>query len=131
MELTSCEFFFGDLTSWSVGIWSFSRPYFSAFSMNMEEYSVSLCIQFECRKKRTRKTPNTDNFHAVSLLHISDCHLLDHVKWIVHLSSIFDGPYFMKAFPKVYFWTVFNKFFIPAIYMMNTISCDFSPKVQF
>ena len=131
MELTSCEFFSEVSLREKCPHLEF---FLSVFFCIRHEYGGILrilCIQSECRKTRTRKTPNTDNFYAVSLLHISDCHLLDHVKWIVHLSSIFDGPYFMKAFPKVYFWTVFNKFFIPAIYMMNTISCDFSPKVQF
>ena len=31
-----------------------------------KRYSVSLRIQFEWGKIRTRKTPNTDNFHAVA-----------------------------------------------------------------
>ena len=41
----------------SVRIRSFSRPYFPAFGLNTE-------IQSECGKIRTRKTPNTDIFHA-------------------------------------------------------------------
>ena len=32
-------------------------------------YSVSLRIQSKCRKIRTRKTPNTDTFHAVTTIH--------------------------------------------------------------
>ena len=44
----------------SVRIWSFSGPYFSAFGL-----TVSLRIQSEYGKVRTRKTPNTDTFHAV------------------------------------------------------------------
>ena len=31
-------------------------------------YKVSLCIQSECRKMRTRITPNTDTFYAVRVL---------------------------------------------------------------
>ena len=38
---------------------------FPAFGLTMERYSVSLLIQSECTKIRTRKTPNTDTFHAV------------------------------------------------------------------
>ena len=36
-----------------------------AFGLNKERYSVSLNIQSECGKIRTRKAPNTDIFHAV------------------------------------------------------------------
>ena len=48
----------------SVRIQGFSGPYFPAFGLNMERYSVSLRIQSECGKMRTRKTPNTDTFHV-------------------------------------------------------------------
>ena len=41
-----------------VHIWSFS-------GLNMERYFVSLHIQSECEKMRTRITPNTDTFYAV------------------------------------------------------------------
>ena len=46
----------------SVGIRSYSGSYFPAFGLNMERYRVSLCIQSECGKMRTRITPNTDTF---------------------------------------------------------------------
>ena len=49
----------------SVRIRSYSSPYFSAFELNTERYSVSLRIQSECGKIRTRITPNTDTFYAV------------------------------------------------------------------
>ena len=42
-----------------------SGPYFPAFGLNMERCGVSRCIQSECGSMRTRKTPNTDTFHAV------------------------------------------------------------------
>ena len=51
-----------------VRIQSFSGPYFPAFGLNTERYSVSLRIQSECGKIRTRKTLNTETFHAVLLL---------------------------------------------------------------
>ena len=43
----------------------FSGPYFATFGLNTERYRVSLRIQFECGKIRTRKTPYLDTFHAV------------------------------------------------------------------
>ena len=49
----------------SVCIRSFSGPYFPAFGLNTEIYSVNLRIQPECRKTLTRKTLNTDTFHAM------------------------------------------------------------------
>ena len=49
----------------SVRTRNFSGPYFLVFGLNTERYAAFLCIQFECRKIRTRKTPNTDTFHAV------------------------------------------------------------------
>ena len=41
----------------SIRIRSFSGPYFQAFKLNTERYGVSLGIQSECGKIRTRKTP--------------------------------------------------------------------------
>ena len=49
----------------SVRIRSFSGPHFPAFGLNMERYNVSLCIHSECRKIRTRNTPNTVTFHVM------------------------------------------------------------------
>ena len=49
----------------SVSFRSFSDLYFPAFGLNTERYSVSLCIQSECRKIRARKLPNMDTFHVV------------------------------------------------------------------
>ena len=49
----------------SIRIRSFSGPYFPAFGLNAERYSVSLRIYSECGEIRTRKTPNTDTFNAV------------------------------------------------------------------
>ena len=43
-------------TAWKVSKYGvFSGPYFPAFGLNTERYEVSLCIQFECEKIRTRK----------------------------------------------------------------------------
>ena len=49
----------------SVRIRSFLDLYFSLFGLNAERYGVSLHIQSECAKIRTKKTSNTDTFHAV------------------------------------------------------------------
>ena len=46
-------------------IWNFSGPGFSSFGLNTEIYRVNLFSQSKCGKMRTRKTPNTDTFHAV------------------------------------------------------------------
>ena len=51
----------------SVRIRSFSGPYFPAFGLNTERYSV-LCISpysVRMRENTEQKTPNTDTFHAV------------------------------------------------------------------
>ena len=52
----------------NVRIRSYSGPYFPAFRLNTERYSVSLHIQSKCGKIRTRITPNTDTFYAVNVL---------------------------------------------------------------
>ena len=55
----------------SVRIRSYSGPHFPAFGLNTERYSVSLRIQSECGKMRTRITPNTDTVYAVCILRLS------------------------------------------------------------
>ena len=49
----------------SLRIQGYSGLYFPAFGLNTERYGVSLRIQSEYGKARTRITPNTDTFHAV------------------------------------------------------------------
>ena len=49
----------------NVCIRSYSGPYFPAFELNRERYTVSPLIQSECGKIRTRITLNTDTFHTV------------------------------------------------------------------
>ena len=53
-----------------VRIRSYSGPYFPAFGLNTERYGVSLRIQFEWGKIRTRITPNTETFHTALAIHI-------------------------------------------------------------
>ena len=51
----------------SIRIRSYSGPYFPAFGLNTHRYGVSLRIQSECGKMRTRITSNTDSFYALLL----------------------------------------------------------------
>ena len=48
----------------SVHIQGYSGPHFPTFRLNTERY-VSVRIQSECGKMRTRQTPNTDTIYAV------------------------------------------------------------------
>ena len=50
----------------SAHVRNYFRPHFPTFGLNTERYWVSLRIQSECGKIRTRRTPNTDTFYAVS-----------------------------------------------------------------
>ena len=43
-----------------------SSLYFLVYGLNAERYGVSVRLQSEYRKIRTRKTPNLDTFHAVT-----------------------------------------------------------------
>ena len=43
----------------------FPGPYFPAFGLNTERYSIHLRIQYECGEIRIRKTRYLDAFHAV------------------------------------------------------------------
>ena len=45
----------------------FSGPYFPAFGLNTERYGVSLCIQSECGKIRTRKNSVFGHFSGSSI----------------------------------------------------------------
>ena len=49
----------------SLRIQSYYGLYFPAFGLNTGRYGVSLHVQSEYGKVRTRITPNTDTFHAV------------------------------------------------------------------
>ena len=51
----------------SVRIRSVSGRHFLAFGLNTEVYSVNLRIQSEYGKMQTRKTPNTESYHAVKV----------------------------------------------------------------
>ena len=55
-----CEIFYDLNCVKNVLIWSYYSPQFPAFRLNTERYPVSLHIQSESRKIRTRIAPNTD-----------------------------------------------------------------------
>ena len=52
----------------SVRLQSYSDPHFPVFGLNTQRYGLSVLIQSECGKMRTRITPNRDAFHAVLLM---------------------------------------------------------------
>ena len=62
------RYYFGRHCVKSVSIRSYSGLHFPTFGLNTERYGVSLRIQSECGKMRTRIIPNTDIFHAVRCL---------------------------------------------------------------
>ena len=72
----------------SVYIRSFCGPYFPAFRLNMETYSVNLRIQCECGKIWSRKTPNKDLFYAVAKCNFS-----------VHPGYLILSPPQLRRFP--------------------------------
>ena len=49
----------------SAHIRSYSGPYFPAFGLNMKRHFLSLRIQSECGKIRSRITPNMDTFYFI------------------------------------------------------------------
>ena len=68
MTIFMKNFILDNANTKSVCIRSYSGLSFPAFGPNTERYSLSLRIQSECRKIRTRITPDTDTFHAVRCL---------------------------------------------------------------
>ena len=62
----------------NVRIRSYEGPYFPAFGLNTERYSVSLLIQSECGKIQTGITRNTDTFYAVYMIR----YMIWYIKWI-------------------------------------------------
>ena len=51
----------------SVRIQSYTDQYFPKFGLNTQRYGLSLRIQSECEKIRTRITPNTNTFYAANI----------------------------------------------------------------
>ena len=80
---------------------SFSGPYFSAFRLNIERYRIFLRIQYKCGKIQTRKTPNTDTFHAVNVMTFCDIHPL-HTCYLVSF-LFFHFLNFLKPFSRLCF----------------------------
>ena len=79
---------------------NFSGPYFHAFGLNMERYSVFLGILSECRKMQSRKTPNMDTFYAATTF-LS-------VKSVYFMPLVFLFQYLLKISEKQYFPDIFS-----------------------
>ena len=99
----------------SVHIRSYSGPYLPAFGLDTESYRVSFRIQSECRKIRTRITPNTDTFQTVVInailyqfsLNISTmiCEpplLRIDIYWFYVLCVLFFNFFFFTSIPEEY-----------------------------
>ena len=86
----------------SACIRSYSGLHFPAFGLNTERYSVSLRIQSECGKMRTKITPNTDTFHAVPTT--EPCGMPERIfqdeHWPLSITLCFFG--YPGCFPKVW-----------------------------
>ena len=109
----------------SVRIRSYSGTYFPAFWLNTERCKVSLHIQSECGKIRTRITPNTVTFYAVRGSNSSSQRVylnLGNPKirtLISYTSRKFAEPYqitnmelFAKLISGLRLLTIFTKYFI-------------------
>ena len=88
-------------TAWKMSIYGvFSGPYFPAFRLSMERSSISLHIQSECLKIRTRKNPVFGQFSCskslsvnwISIIQplpfvkglIEDCQICHSIFWIAN-----------------------------------------------
>ena len=93
----------------SVRIQSYSGPYFPAFGLNTERYSVSLRIQSECGKIRTRITPNTETFHAVLPIHLFSQWEKKFFKLILKFTNDFDNLVNVNFAQRFLLWAWFDK----------------------
>ena len=74
----------------SVRIRSYSGPHFPAFGLNTERYGVSVHIQLECGKMRTRITPNTNTLYAENMYFVLICFpIYDVMNFKISLSFLF------------------------------------------
>ena len=72
----------------SVRVRSLSGLYFPAFGLNAGRCGLSLCIQLECGKMWTRKTPNTDTFYAVNNIPMPESPFSKTIVVSTHLNKI-------------------------------------------
>ena len=86
--LTDLRSIFPSYGTDTVCIQSISGPFFPAFGQYTEIYTVSLCIQSECEKIRTRKTLNTDNRHVVSEEFSEPCQTCKMDLWLTALRCL-------------------------------------------
>ena len=77
----------------SVRIRSYSGPHFPAFGLNMERYSISLRVQSECGKMRTKIIPNTDTFCAVTLSNCTSMWVLQRLNNL-HIKTLFTDSFY-------------------------------------
>ena len=72
----------------SVRTWSYCSPYFPAFGLNTDRYSVAVIIQTECGNIWIRITPNTDTFYSVTFMYaLNAC---AHAKQVIHFFKLKD-----------------------------------------
>ena len=91
----------------SVRIWGYSGPHFPAFGLNSRIWKfVSLHIQSECGKMRTRITPNTDTFYimSISVLDFSTESAKKRTIYdLLFFTAIYSTIYSRSSFPKCFF----------------------------
>ena len=130
----------------SVRIQNYSGPHFPTFGLNTERYAVFLRIQSECRKMKTRISPNTNTFCTVQIyiigrrnFEIGKCKIL--VKRLLHkneavsrftswygtnLKIVFPAILHMKKAnrEKIFFFKIVQKIEWP-------ISISLSPQINY
>ena len=102
----------------------FSGPYFSVFRLNTERYSVSLRIQAECGRIRTRKSSVFGHFsHSVNICCITASNVLlwkkdGQISGFVLGTTQFWSKIFLEKLRIVLFATAFGNIFH---YIIKTI----------
>ena len=92
----------------SVRIRSYSGRYFPAFGLNTERYGVSLCIQSECGKMRTRIAPNMDTSYAANVKYLVSCS--NHCLMDYRLKLMVDKPCMKNVKIQIFYGSIFLVF---------------------
>ena len=115
----------------SVHIWSYSGTPFLSFVLNTERYSVSLRIESEYGKMRTRITLNRDTFYAVNVFQNLVMGKIPYLNSMSHNSKIFDKEWFKtlkgqlfsengpNLWEKNWFWWLSDKVWAKFIYCVT------------
>ena len=91
------------ITAWKVSIYGvFSGQYFPAFGMNTETYGISLRIQSERGKIRTRK--NSVYGHFTQCMPIDVCDVLSFRSFANSFFDLFPFTPHVMGFPRNYFF---------------------------